>query len=86
MKWLIENNNEDALEVLHLIIQKKTKELQRKDPEVDVTDAIKSTIMSLIRREDSIGETIRRKPNDQDSVENITSKNENNEKSYARRQ
>ena len=49
LKWLIENNNEEAVEVLHLIIQKRTKELQREDPEVDVTDALKSTIMSLIR-------------------------------------
>jgi hypothetical protein len=46
---LIENNNEDALEVLHSIIQKRTKELQRKDPEVDVTDALKSIILSLIQ-------------------------------------
>ena len=49
LKWLIENNNEEAVEVLHLIIQKRTKELQREDPEVDITDALKSTIMSLIR-------------------------------------
>ena len=32
-----------------MIIQKRTKELQREDPEVDITDALKSTIMSLIR-------------------------------------
>jgi hypothetical protein len=49
LKWLIENNNEEAVEVLHLIIQKRTKELQRKDPEVDLTDTLKSIIMSLIR-------------------------------------
>ena len=46
---MIENNNEEAGEVLHFIIQKRTRELQRKDPEVDITDALKSIIMSLIR-------------------------------------
>jgi hypothetical protein len=49
VKWLIENNNEDALEVLHLIIQKRTKELQRKGQEIDVTEALQSIIISLIR-------------------------------------
>ena len=37
------------MDVLDLIIQKRRRELQRESPEVDVTDALKSTIMSLIR-------------------------------------
>ena len=64
LKWLIENNNDDALEVLHLIIHKRTKELQRKDLEVDITDALKSTIMSLIRKE----EDVERSPKDPEDV------------------
>ena len=49
LKWLIDNNNEEAVEVLHAIIQKRTRELQRKDPEVDLTDALKSIIKTSIR-------------------------------------
>jgi len=68
------------LEVLHLIIQKRTKELQRKDPEVDVTNAIKRTIMSLIRREESIfEEMMRRSPRDQTSNEEVLSESVENE-------
>jgi hypothetical protein len=84
---LIENNNEEAVEVLHLIIQKRTRGLQREDPEVEVTEALKNTIMSLIRKEealekspkepeDVIEELIRRHLNEQASLEEITLKNE----------
>ena len=45
----MENNDDEAVDVSHWIIQKRTRELQREDPEVDVKDALKSTIMSLIR-------------------------------------
>ena len=54
VKWLIKNKHEEALEVLHLIIQQRTEDLQKRDPDIDVTSAIKSTIMSLIRREEGI--------------------------------
>ena len=29
LKWLVENNDEEAVDVLHLIIQKRTGEIQR---------------------------------------------------------
>ena len=49
LNWLVENNVEEAVDILDLIIQKRRRELQRESPEVDVTDALKSTIMSFIR-------------------------------------
>jgi hypothetical protein len=60
VKWLIKNNHDEALEVLHLIIQRRTEDLQKRDPDIDVTSAIKSTIMSLIKREESIFEDLMR--------------------------
>ena len=49
LKWLVEHNDEEAVDALDLTIQKRRREIQRESPEVDVTDALKSTIMSLIR-------------------------------------
>ena len=63
-----------------MIIQKRSKELQKRDPEVDVTNAIKSTIVSLIKKEEGIlEEMMRRDPRDQDSPEEILSENVDNE-------
>jgi len=49
VKWLIENNHEDALKVVYLITQKRIKEIQRKDPEIDTTEALQNIIVSLIQ-------------------------------------
>ena len=48
LKWLVKNNDEEAAEVLELIIEKRKQEIQRKSPEVDIADALRSTIMSMI--------------------------------------
>ena len=58
VKWMIESNNEEALKLLHLIIQQRAEEYQRKNPDKDVTSAIRSTIMSLIEREETILEDL----------------------------
>ena len=72
VKWLIKNNHEEALEVLHLIIQQRAEDLQKRDPDIDVTSAIKSTIMSLIKREETLLEDLmRRSPRDQHSEEEV---------------
>jgi hypothetical protein len=74
VKWLIENNNEEALKVLHLVIQQRAEEFQKRNPDKDVTSAIRSTIMSLIKREEILLEDLmkpqlREDSNDQTSEE-----------------
>ena len=48
LKWLVENNDEEAAELLDLIIKRQKQEIQKETPEIDIAEALRRTIMSLI--------------------------------------
>jgi hypothetical protein len=49
LKMVSGNNDEEAAELLELIIRKRKQEIQRETPEVDIADALRSTIMNFIK-------------------------------------
>ena len=51
LKWMDENNDEKAEEILRLVIQQRRQEIQKETPKVNKADALRRTIMSLVNEE-----------------------------------